>query len=152
MRFIRDHGLSVASHPEDWADAFFPCYEKQKKTCMTPYHMSVEKLCRWSNEKATLLEMGTPSKYPDFKAFTTKEFEQYMFLPFWNGMCSPPSVEMKLSTEEASPSIPMQLFGVLLDLMLLSDSKYGSAVSVFKTRNSRSLRSRPIQTSKLMNS
>ena len=26
-----------------------------------------------------------------------------MFLPFWNGLCTPPSVVMKLSTEEASP-------------------------------------------------
>ena len=27
MRFIIDHGLSEASHPEDWADSFFPRYE-----------------------------------------------------------------------------------------------------------------------------
>ena len=103
MRFIREHGLSVTSHPEDWADVFFPRYEQHKKTCITPFHLSVEQFCRWSNEKAALLEMGTRSRYPDFKAFTTEEFEQYMFLPFWNGLCSSPSVEMKLSSEDTSP-------------------------------------------------
>ena len=102
-RFLRDEGLTVNSHPEDWADAFFPRHESKRRTSLTPHHLSVEKLCRWSNEKAALLEMGTPSKYPDFTNFTTEEFEQYMFLPFWNGLCTSPSVEKKLQTEEESP-------------------------------------------------
>ena len=46
----------------------------------------------------------------------------------------------------------MQHSGVLSGLTLLSDSRCGSDVSVFRIRKSRSLCARPIQTSKLMNS
>ena len=47
---------------------------------MTPHHILVEKLCQWSNKKADLLEVGTPSKYPEFENFTIKDFEQYVHI------------------------------------------------------------------------
>ena len=49
------------------------------------------------------MEMGTRTLYPTFKAFTTREFEQYMYLPFFNGLNPSPRVEDKLQTEEVDP-------------------------------------------------
>ena len=101
--FLRDEGLTVYSHPVDWLDAFLPVYTARNKTSYTPHHVSVEKICRWSNEKAILMEIGTYSLYPAFVPFITREFEQYMYLPFFSGLNPSPRVKDKLKTEETDP-------------------------------------------------
>ena len=74
---LRDKCLDINSHPADWANAFFPIYKAKRKNLRTPHHLLVEKICKWSNEKALLMEMGSESLYPTFKPFSTTEFEQY---------------------------------------------------------------------------
>ena len=91
------------SHRVDWLDAFSPVYTARNKTSYTPHHLSVEKICRWSNEKTMLMEMGTETLYPTFVSFTTREFEQYMYLLFFGGLNPSPRVKDKLKTEEADP-------------------------------------------------
>jgi hypothetical protein len=104
MRFIERANLTVSSHPVDWMDAFLPVYEKKSRDPNSnPYHLSVDQLCKWSNEKAMLMQMGTKSRYPEFKAFTTEEFEQYLYLFFFNGLSPSPQLEMKLRSEQKDP-------------------------------------------------
>jgi hypothetical protein len=93
----------VFSHPIDWMDAFFPIYPKAVKSSHTPHHLTISKPCRWSNEKAALLEMGTPSLYHTCVPFSTGEFEQYMYLRYFNGLNPSPRVEDKLQTEANDP-------------------------------------------------
>ncbi|KAL7554400.1 hypothetical protein ACHAWF_017867 [Thalassiosira exigua] len=108
--WIWDQGLNVHSHPADWVDAFLHVYKppklKKEKNKGHPYKHSVEQLCRWSNERARLMEMGTKSLYPEFKPFSTEEWEKYLYLIFWNGLNPSPSVQQKLATEEEDPIKP----------------------------------------------
>ena len=103
-KFIKDSNLTIHSHPVDWVSAFFPVYEKPARSkSETPYHLSSKHLCRWSNEKAQLLEMGTKGYYRDFVPFSTEEWEKYLYLFFFNGLNPSPQVEMKLKTEQQDP-------------------------------------------------
>ena len=103
-KFIKDSNLTIHSHPVDWVSAFFPVYEKPARSkSETPYHLSSKHLCRWSNEKAQLLEMGTKGYYQDFVPFSTEEWEKYLYLFFFNGLNPSPQVEMKLKTEQQDP-------------------------------------------------
>jgi ribosomal protein L37AE/L43A len=102
--WIRDEGLDERSHPVEWLDAFLPVYQKSARSkSETPHHISSEQLCRWSNEKARLMQMGTKTMYPGFTVFTTEEWEQYLYIFFYNGLCPSPSAEMKLQKEETDP-------------------------------------------------
>ena len=60
-------------------------------------------MCKWSNEKALLMNMGTPDFYTTFKLFTVQEFEQYLYVFFWNGLNPSPQIEWKLRPEETDP-------------------------------------------------
>jgi hypothetical protein len=103
-RFIRQNNLTVTSHPVEWVDALLPVYDMPKNSSMeAPHCLSVDKMCKWSNEKARLMQMGTKSRYPNFTEFTTEEFEQYLYLFFWNGLNPSPRIEMKLETEKKDP-------------------------------------------------
>lgn len=103
-RWIKDEGLNENSHPVEWLDAMLPVYQKSASSKSETIHtISAEKLCRWSNEKARLMEMGTKTKYPTFTEFITEEWEQYLYVFFYNGLCPSPSVEMKLQGEETDP-------------------------------------------------
>ena len=84
--WLHDHHLTIHSHPADWLDAMLPTYTVLHKKSLTPHELSIEKLCKWSNEKALLMGMGTPFMYPTFVQFTPQEFEQYLYLFFWNGL------------------------------------------------------------------
>ena len=101
--FLVDEGLSVFSHPIDWMDAFIPVYLKACKSSRTPHHLSIAKLCRWSNKKTALLEMGTNSLYKTFVPFSTADFEQYMYIRYFNGLNPSPRVEDKFQTEATGP-------------------------------------------------
>jgi hypothetical protein len=114
--FIRNSGLNVNSHPVEWMDAFLPVYDKKSRDPnMTPYHLSVDQLCKWSNEKAMLMQMGTKSRYPEFKPFTTEEFERWLYLFFFNGLNPSPQMEWKLRPEATDPvhsnSFLIRVFG-----------------------------------------
>ena len=103
-RFLNDENLTVNSHPVDWVNAFFPTYQKSPRSKSdTPHHLSAEKLCRWSNEKAALLEMGSKGYYPHFKPFSTEEWEKFLYVFFFNGLNPSPQVEFKLKSEDADP-------------------------------------------------
>lgn len=51
----------------------------------------------------SLVRNGYSVKISRVKKITTKKFEQYMFIPFWNWLCTLPSVKMKLQLEVESP-------------------------------------------------
>ena len=103
-RWIKEAGLTANSHPVEWVDAFLPVYEKyHKRRGETPHDLSVSRLCNWSNTKASLMEMGTKTMYPTFKPFSTQEWEKYLYLFFFNGLCPSPQIEMKLDPEEKNP-------------------------------------------------
>jgi len=104
IKFMRDSRLDSRSHPVDWVDAFLPSYCKARGSkSKTPYILSSDKLCKWSNEKAMLMQMGTQSMYPNFTPFTTEEFEKYLYLFFWNGLAPSPQISMKLESEDQNP-------------------------------------------------
>ena len=101
---MKDSRLDKNSHPVDCVDAFFPSYDKARGSkSKTPYKLSSDKLCKWSNEKAMLLQMGTQTMYPHFTPFTTEEFEKYLYLFFWNGLAPSPQILVKLESEEKNP-------------------------------------------------
>ena len=81
---MNDNQLTVSSHPNDWLDAILPTYKYLRKKTTTPHEPSIEKLCTWSNEKEKFMLMGTTVKYHTFTEFTPQEFEQYLYLFFWN--------------------------------------------------------------------
>ena len=101
---MKDSWLDKNSHPVDWVDAFFPLYNKVRGSkSKTPFTLLSNKLCKWSNEKAMLMQMGTQSMYLHFTPFTTEEFEKYLYLFFWNGLAPLPQILMKLESEEKNP-------------------------------------------------
>ncbi len=82
-----DNELTVKSHPVEWVNAFYPVYKPDPKSNnKTPYTSSIDQIRKWSNKKVTMMGMGTQQLYPSFTAFTTPEFEQYLYLFFWNGL------------------------------------------------------------------
>ena len=102
--WLKEECLTIHSHPVEWVDAFLPMYKRtNRSTRATPHHLSVDQLCKWSNEKVALMQMGTKSCYPLFKPFTTKEFEQYLYLIFLNGLHPSPQIEWKLQQEHKDP-------------------------------------------------
>ena len=104
LTFMRETKLTVTSHPVEWVNAFFPVYGLHNKSKgETPYELSSEKLCMWSNFKAALMEMGTKKLYAKFKPFATQEWDQYLYLFFLNGLAPSPQIEMKLYSEEKNP-------------------------------------------------
>ena len=88
--------MTVYSHPYDWLDAMITTYKHLHKKTTTPHELSIKNLCTWSNEKAKLMLMDTAVKYPTFTEFTPQEFEQYLYLFFWNGLNPSPKIEWKL--------------------------------------------------------
>ena len=44
--------------------------------------------------------MVTAVNYPTFTEFTPQEFDQYLYLLFWNGMYPSPQIEWKMHSEE----------------------------------------------------
>ena len=89
---MNNHQLTVSSHPTDWLDAMLPTYKYLHKKTTTPHELSIKKVCTWSNKKAKLILMGTAVKYHTFTEFTHQEFEQYLYLLFWNGMNPSPQM------------------------------------------------------------
>ena len=101
---MRVSWLDKNIHLVDWVNAFLPLYCKVRGSKLkTPYTLSSDKLCKWSNKKAMLMQMGTQSMYPNFTPFTTEEFEKYLYLFFWNGVAPSPYISMKLKSEETHP-------------------------------------------------
>ena len=93
---MHDHQLTVSSHPDDWLDAMLPTYKDLHKKTTTPHDLSIEMLCTWSNEKYKLMLMGNSVKYPAFTEFNPQDFEQYLYLLFWNGLHPSPQIEWKI--------------------------------------------------------
>ena len=69
-----------------------PTYKHFHKKTTTPHELSIKKLCTWSNDKEKLMLMGTIVKYLTLTEFTPKEFEQYLYLVFWNGLNPSPQI------------------------------------------------------------
>ena len=97
---MHNHKLTISIHPSDWLDDMLPTYTNLHKKTTTPHEISIVKLCTWSNEKAKLMLTDNAVKYPTFTESTPQEFEQYLYLLFWNGMNPSPKIEWNLQSKE----------------------------------------------------
>ena len=91
--------LHLSNQQVDWINAMLPSYN-EKKINLTPHQLSIDTMCKWSNEKALLMNMGTPDLYPTVKLFTVQELEQYLYVFFWNGLNPSPQIEWRILPEE----------------------------------------------------
>ncbi len=102
-KWLEEHGLNEDSHPVEFLDSFLPIYNKSNKSGKTPFKVSVELLKNWSNAKAKIMNMGTPSYYPKFVPFELLEFEQFMHLYMLQGLCPSPRIEYKFKSNVDDP-------------------------------------------------
>ena len=67
------------------------------------YSFSVETMFVWSNEKAGLMGMGGYKFYPSFQNISVDEFENHLYLYYFNGLNPSPRVQMKFRSPNQDP-------------------------------------------------
>jgi hypothetical protein len=89
MDWIRLHGLTIHSTPQEWFRAFLP-----NDRTHSEQHKFDTSLC--TNINATM-ELGGTAIYKDYnKAFTPCKIEENIAVIMLNGLHPSPSIEMKL--------------------------------------------------------
>ena len=97
---MHDYQMTVSIHLADWLDVMLPTYKNVHNKTTTPHELYIEKLRKRSNKKSKLIMMGTAVKYHTFTEFTPQEFEQYLYIFFWNGLTPSPHIGWKLQSED----------------------------------------------------
>ena len=95
--FLKEHGFTVNYPPVGFINAFMPKMNQKKNFReKTPYSLSVKNMCIWSNEKSGLMGMGGCKFYPTLQHFSVDEFENHLYMYYFNGLNPSPRVQMKL--------------------------------------------------------
>ncbi|KAL7562479.1 hypothetical protein ACA910_005453 [Epithemia clementina (nom. ined.)] len=100
--WILEQGLSSASHPADWFDAFLPVYDG---TTRTPSHSNTPFWThRWTNYlnmKASQMGAGVMGGiYPDFRPFTFDDIEKrHIGLYILQGLNPSPQINQKFQSQ-----------------------------------------------------
>jgi hypothetical protein len=97
VQWLNKHKLTADSEPHEWFEALLPC---------KPTEESSVSICQWTtfaNMRAVLMNAGTLQYYKSFKPFLPDEYQQFIALYIFQGLCPSPRISMKFTPQSEDP-------------------------------------------------